>query len=244
MKLLYPKKDFLTYKEALALFEDGEVPYEPFCVVEEENVTHHGKKLLIGYKKDGSAIFIQDRTIEHIKSKDEVEAYKVSKMGINTYYKKVARPRESMDSILRKPKVGDTVLCVANERYVGATFGETYEVKEITHEGRLAFEYGAQYTYESKYFVVIKESRNIIAGHIHNLGSFVKPTSDDVVDAMGYAIKYGTTTARVALGLDPYKDTFGIDTDDDDELIVRKKLSNNPIRARKVFDATLIERSK
>lgn len=250
MKLIqnHPKKDFLTYKEAMAKFEDGEFPYEPFCVIEEENFPNHGKKLLIGYRKDGAAIIIQDRTIKQIQSKDEVEAYHVSRMGINTYYKKVARPRESMVSIFRKPKVGDKVMCVAKERYIGAVFGETYTVKEITHEGRIGFEIDAQYTYESKYFVVVSDKKSsvsiakaIFSGHMHDKKSY----HNDITDAMGYATMYhNSSSGRIVMGVDPaYKDVSDAIADED-ALIVRKKLQPEKIKTRRVFDEALIQRSK
>ena len=249
MKLNYPKKDFLTYKESLSKFEDGEVPFEPFCVVEEKDFSNHGRRLIIGYRKDGAAILISDRTIEHISSKGEIQAYHVLNPGIKNYYKKMTRPTNSSISIFRKPVVGDTVMCVANGRYVGAVFGETYEVKEITHEGRLGFERDAQYTYEAKYFVVVSEikspvsinngSKEILIGHMHDK----KPYYSDAAHALSYAAMY-LGNNRVVMGLDPAFKDFSDAIAHEDELILRKKLQSEEFKTRRVFDEPLIKRSK
>lgn len=56
---------------------------------------------------------------------------------------------------LCKVKVGDTVICIARNRYQGVSFGEILVVTSMP-ENRLSLSKKSVATYESKYFMVIK----------------------------------------------------------------------------------------
>lgn len=231
MKLLYPKKGRLNYKESLRLFEDAEVPFEPFCCVEETK-HRHGIKLLIGYTDEGSGIFLSDDTISSIDCIGQAEAYKVSNQGMNSYYKKVKRPN-IVDSIFRKATVGDTLLCVADGRYLGCEFGETYTVSKITSEGRVSFDEGSSYTYENKYFIVIKS--NFKARYDNN--SIIDSSGSIVVGAKSGSRKISGQRKRFIESEDVKKQTMIVQ----DELITRKKIAKTLSR-RNFFETKLIKR--
>jgi len=61
------------------------------------------------------------------------------------------------DGILSKPRTGDKLLCVGNERYMGISFDHEYEAHEVYKEksfDRVRVEEYGEYTYEGQYFIV------------------------------------------------------------------------------------------
>ena len=167
MKLHRPK-NIMPYFDSLREFEDEVIPFAPMTYLTKKINFGDGVELLIGYTISGDAVLVKNNSIKDIKNSEKVDAYKVSKQGIEEYYKKTDRP-ENSKSIFRKPDVGDTLLCVS-KRYVGCTFGELYTVKEIKG-GRLAFEIESEYTYEDEYFIIVDTtnefSGSVIIGHSH-----------------------------------------------------------------------------
>jgi len=158
MKFNYPKKDFLSYFESKEMFESGPgAPFAPFSCVKSKNYNEK-PKLLIGYTKCGKGIFITDSKISLAKGIDMVQAYWIKGDGVKEYYENIERP-SSPNSIFKKPEVGDTVLCVAKDRYVCCEFGETYEVLGVTGDGRINVSMHNNYTYEDVFFVVVDSKR-------------------------------------------------------------------------------------
>jgi len=156
MKLKYPKEGFLTYVESKLRFDNAYSSHDPFCCVSAKMTGI--VKLLIGYTLTGEGVFISDTKISLVKEATEIEAFKCSYTETEVIYKKVKRP-DGLNSIFKKPEVGDTIMCVANERYIGCEFGETYTVDEVTGDGRISVDKYNHYTYESKYFIVINSKR-------------------------------------------------------------------------------------
>ena len=117
-------------------------------------------------------------------------------------------------------------MCVANKRYLGCDFGSTYKVESISHEGRIGFDKFAQYTYESKYFIVVKSN------HTNNNSTWV--IQDDIGDiqdsslisSRGFKVSNGTTEVTQEL----------------DELISRTRLEEDAYKEREVYSPTLIKR--
>lgn len=151
MKLHYPK-NILSYRYSRDEFDNGAIPFSPMTFMTKITNCGDGVELLIGYLECGSGVFIKDRQISEVRDKGVVDAYKISKQGLKDYYKKTIRPTGD-HSIFRKPKVGDTLMCIS-KRYQGCEFGETYVLKEI-REDRLAFSVDAEYTYEREYFIIV-----------------------------------------------------------------------------------------
>lgn len=162
MKLHRPK-NMMSYFDSKKEFDDGELIFPPITYIEYNDEV----KLLIGYTTDRNAVIINDLEISNIKNSKELMSYVVYSKGVKLY-KEVGRPKSST-SIFRKPKVGDTVMCISM-RYQGCVFGDLYKVNSIREE-RLAFEAGAEYTYEDKYFIVVDD------GNFINLG--IEKTIED-----------------------------------------------------------------
>jgi hypothetical protein len=222
MKLHYPKSDRLNYKESIVKWEDNEFPYQPCSCIEESNHPEYGVKLLIGYYKDGGCIFISNGFISEVNQKDKVEGYKVSNQEINNYYNKAKRPSDE-HSIFRKPKSGDTLLCVAEGRYGGCKFGETYVVDNIGEDERVSFTTDVPYTYDYKYFIVV-DTKSL-------------PKSDDIIDVRGStAVIFESDVDAMRYGAMSFKIL------DDDELIVRKKLEDTEPERRKIYSSELLIR--
>ena len=151
MKLHYPK-NILSYRYSRDEFDNGELPFAPMTFMTKSSDCGDGVELLIGYLECGAGVFIKDRQISEVRDKGVVDAYKISKQGLKDYYKKSIRPTGD-HSIFRKPKLGDTLMCIS-KRYQGCEFGETHVLKAI-RDDRLAFSVDSEYTYESKYFIVV-----------------------------------------------------------------------------------------
>lgn len=164
MKLHRPK-NMMSYFDSKKEFDDGELFFPPITYIEHNDEV----RLLIGYTTDRNAVIIHDLEISNIKNSKELMSYVVYSKGVGLY-KEVGRPKSST-SIFRKPKVGDTVMCISI-RYQGCMFGDLYKVNSIREE-RLAFEAGAEYTYEDKYFIVVDD------GNFINLG--IEKTNEDYI---------------------------------------------------------------
>ena len=179
---------------------------------------------MIGYTDDFGGIVLSNNSILSVENK--VEAYKISKQGINSYYKKVKRPI-CIDSIFRKPQIGDTLLCVACGRYLGCEFGETYVVCGITHDDRISFDSGNPYTYESKYFIVV-------AGRLS-----IKGNNNSTITSSGTS---EITITDGSVGV--LNTAFAIDRQEvlaQDKLITRKKIIKK-LSKRNFFESDLIKR--
>jgi len=224
MKLHYPKSDRLNYKESIAKWEDNEFPYQPFSCIEESNHPEYGVKLLIGYNKDGGCIFISNGFISEVNQKDKVEGYKVSNQEINNYYNKAKRPSDE-HSIFRKPKSGDTLLCVAEGRYLGCKFGETYVVDNIGEDERVSFTTDAPYTYDYKYFIVVDAKS--LQKSVEIIGNEYRDRADFIFESDVDAMRYGAMSIKIM---------------EDDELIVRKKVEDTEPERRKIYSSELLIR--
>lgn len=165
---LHGPKNIMSYFDSLREFEDDMLPFAPMTYVTKKGYSINSVELLIGYTLDRKAVIINDNTISLVKQRNRISTCLVSKTGLEVHYMKVSRPT-GIDSIFRLPKVGDTLMCVS-KRYQGCTFGELYIVKEIIGD-RLSFEYGAEYTYESQYFIVVGQKEKYITNSQSAAGS-------------------------------------------------------------------------
>lgn len=239
MKLKYPKKDFLSYTESKLRFDNADSSHDPFCCVSAKMTGI--VKLLIGYTLTGEGVFISDTKISLVKEATEIEAFKCSYTETEVIYKKVKRP-DGLNSIFKKPEVGDTIMCVANGRYVGCEFGETYTVDEVSGNGRISVDRYNQYTYESKYFIVIDSkrikaekadtlsNRTITGGNSIVIGHTQTGNKSHYMNKDGFPWITGNSIVVSGNGVNPY--TFEVS----DGPIQRKSLIDEDIKKRKVFD--------
>jgi len=221
MKLNHPKKNnFLNYYESKEMFENGSGPFKLFtCIAPKESPNEI--KLLIGYTTDGRGIVISNNKIDLVKDEDYIESYGISKQGLNSFYEKSTRPN-FLGSIFRKPEIGDTVMCVSNERYVGCELGETYKVEKVTGDGRIGVSTLNSFTYSSKYFVVVDYKKIEITA-----------SRTITVNSGGATLSTGTGTDN------RYSASHKLDIVGDkskDILIQRKALVDDNIKVRKVYE--------
>ncbi len=258
MKLHFPKS-LLPHFDSESLHEDGDVVFEPFSIVKIRAIVDN-LYLVIGYRKDKSVVVIPDQQISFLRS--DIEAFHAEEEGIEAT--KADRKSAFSDSIFRKPKTGDTVMCVAKDRYVGAVFGETYKVKttEINKGNvRIGFDTGTGFTYEAKYFIVVKSrevlSDKIIIGHTHHLKNSAQ-----------YEIGHNSDSHNITIGnsalpkihihggngfdfpssiknryKNPNNKHFS-DSDNEDEILSRPRVSDYGLSKRKLYNSELISKSK
>jgi len=247
MNLLYPKKGRLNYKQSQEKFEDAEVPFEPFSLIREDNNFVLNKtRLIIGYTDSGDVIVLGDDFIVDVSKADKIEAYKISNHGLSTYYKRYNRKKIIKDSIFRKPKVGDTLLCVADGRYLGCKFGDEYIVNRISSDGRLFFDCDTPYSYEDKYFIVVKSgletrcSDSIQKEYFEPKKKYFNsdtPSAYTSLDLKEEIKKAAIQRKSFIESEDVKKQTIIVQ----DELITRKKITKT-LSKRNFFETKLIKR--
>jgi hypothetical protein len=117
-----------------------------------ENTQIQSTCLVIGYVNESPKkyVVLENAPVGADTGTSSIKLHYVKKDLIERDFEVVDRP---CVGILKYPQKGDTVFCLAKDRYQGVSGGESYEVLSMFNE-RVDVN-GSDYTYEPQYFAVI-----------------------------------------------------------------------------------------
>jgi len=147
--------------------------------------------LIIGYVNESPKKYV---VVENSSVKKEgttsIKIRYVKKEIIEEGFKISNRPQRG---VLKYPKRGDKVFCLAKERYQGAEGGEIYTVQSM--DGGRVDVHSSDYTYEPHYFAVITSE---LAGSTVWPGKKIKEKRKPILDVTSGASGSGATHASLS----------------------------------------------
>lgn len=177
--------------------------------------------LVIGFKKTSEGlkyVLIPNSII----SGEDVETKLVDKDHMEEHFRVVDRPNYG---ILRRPFVGDKVMCVAKGRYGGIHGGNIKKVLGMP-EGRVKVWDNHNATYDHNYFIVVEDIERMDGmGEVNS--------SKPITDTSG--------SMRISL-IDPEIKKRAVMQVD--KLIVRKKIDTKTVEKRTTLTPRIIQRIK
>jgi hypothetical protein len=197
--------------------------------------------LVIGYEEVGVEEFVYI-VIPNSVISDEVEIIKVDRDHLESKFQECKRPNTGL---LKKPKKGDTVMCIAKGRYAGVQGGAVNEVLGMP-EGRVKIHEDHHATYEDTYFVVCCTS-DIVS--VDGCGLVIKDSSGSIK-----SVNFPSMSTTTSLSSEFTKSLRNSLIDEEeikkrvvveaDKLLKRKTVEESEIKKREVFNLETIKRTK
>jgi len=107
--------------------------------------------LIVGYDDDCYVMIVSREGLPV--NINNINIRTLDKRIVEEFYTLTPRPT---NGILRQPMLGDCVLCVARDRYMGVDSGDEYSV--VNYDGRVFVAAGSKYSYSNYYFLVTSTS--------------------------------------------------------------------------------------
>lgn len=153
--------DFLNYERSKEIHDNKKEGFELFDLVRiGDNRTGDANIFVfMGYTlEENRPCVLSNKSISS--SSEEITMYNWG----NDKFSLSSKSECEADSIFREPRVGDTVLCIAIDRYRAVAFNDTHKIQSICDKGRLQFEGINHSTYDSKYFIIVESSDFVAPG--------------------------------------------------------------------------------
>ena len=179
--------------------------------------------LVIGYIEEGVDDYFYV-VIPNQRICSEVEIRIVGLEHLEENFQECKRPGQGM---LRRPQVGDQVMCIAKGRYAGVQGGDVMNVLGMP-DGRVRIFEGSPATYEDIYFVTCS-------------GASCRATDGTTSQVIGGQSIDGYVDFSSLIDQDEIKKRIVLEAD---KLIIRKRLDEPEIKRREVFNPELIKRIK